>query len=105
MPNPVVSVVIHNAGLTPGKDIIEFILSSNLAQRSRGLAELGKRGSDIQVADMTIKYRTGLRIKQMVEVQDSLQGVSWKGKIVGISHRVDNGQISTRLDIERPTLA
>jgi hypothetical protein len=57
---------------------------------------------DIQPVELTIAYRSGLRLGQLVEIHDSLLGESFRGKITGIAHSVENNEVTTWLNIERP---
>jgi len=59
---------------------------------------------DIQPVELTIAYRSGLRLGQLAEVHDSLLGESFRGKITGIAHSVENNEVTTRLNIERPAI-
>ena len=102
MPNPIVTVVIHGAGTSKSDDIVEAILTDNIAQRERGITELGKRGTTAQIVNMQIKYRTGVALQQMIEVVDELQGQAWRGKIVGVEHRVKNASLTSFIEVEKP---
>jgi hypothetical protein len=95
-------VVARYTGDRQGEDIVDRLLSSVDAQLSRGRAELDANATLQQTVDLTIVYRQGLELGQLVEVHDALQGRSYRGKITGISHRIDGGQVVTVLNILKP---
>ena len=54
---------------------------------------------------LDVYLRSGIRLGEIVEVHDSLYGVSWRGKVSGVTHTIsaDTGGVpTTTLRIERP---
>ena len=94
-------VVIRGAGDRKGEDIISPLLWTIEAKLARGTAEMGAHAEPMQSVSLTIVYRPGLRLGQLVEVNDSIQGASWRGKITGISHKMSGEDVVTDLAILR----
>ncbi len=78
--------VQRGAGLSQGPDIIDPLMSTTLVLIERGRAEIDK-ASGLQKVYLTCVYRGGVRTGQLAEVADSLQGVTYRGKIVGVAYR------------------
>lgn len=85
-----------------GDDVVDALMASLPAALARGRAELDEHALLQQPVDLTVRFRTGVRMGQLIGVHDSLQGASWKGKITGISHRISGGQVYTSLNVMRP---
>jgi len=96
-------VVFRYAGDKKGQDIVEALLTSVAAKLERGRVELDKYAKPAQSVTMDIVYRAGIRLGQLVEVNDSTQGKSWRGKVVGIVHKIKKESHVTELTITRPT--
>lgn len=95
-------VVFRGVGDRKGQDIIDAILSSTTAKLERGRVEMDEHDKPAQTVSMEVVYRPGLRRGQLVEVNDSTQGGSWRGKIVEVTHRIGLASHSTLLRISRP---
>jgi hypothetical protein len=101
-------IVQRGDGDFRGPPITDVLISTDAVAISRGTAELDYYTSDPQTVSMRVKYRPGLRPGLLVEVHDALQGVSWTGKIVDVSHSYDSGSetsapaLLTTLEVERP---
>lgn len=93
------------AGDLRGPDIVDPLLTELNVALARGKTELDKQALLQQTVHQEVKFRAGVRLGQLVETHDALQGVSWKGKITGISHRIDSGKVTTTLDIVRPAIS
>lgn len=96
-------VVFRYLGDKRGEDITEALLSSDAAKVERGRVEMDLHAMPNQTVSMTIVYRAGVRLGQVVEVNDSTQGASWRGKITGIVHKVTQAKHITELTLSRPT--
>ena len=94
-------IVVRNAGDLQGEDIVDALLSTVPVQLARGQAELDAHSSTPQSVSLDVVFRTGLELGQLAEVHDAMQGTSYRGKITGISHRINNGAVTTLLDLER----
>ncbi len=96
-------VVFRYLGDKRGEDITEALLSTTPAKLERGRVEMDAHALPIQTVSMTIVYRAGIRLGQLVEVHDSTQGASWRGKITSIVHRITKAKHVTELTLARPT--
>lgn len=96
-------VVFRGVGDKKGQDIVEALLSSTSAKLERGRVELDEHALPNQSVTMQIVYRAGVRLGQLVEVHDSTQGKSWRGKITAIAHKITKTKHVTDLTISRPT--
>jgi hypothetical protein len=94
-------IVIRGQGDRPGDDITEPFLATVQAALARGRAELDARSDVARTVRLTTLYRSGVRLGQLAEVYDALQGMAWRGKITGITHHFSGSQLITDLDIER----
>ncbi len=88
-----------------GEDIVDPLLGDLAVALARGRTELDKSALPQQPVQLAVKFRAGLRLGQLAEAHDAMQGVSWRGKITGISHRISNGQVYTVLDTVRPEIS
>ncbi len=93
-------IAVRDAGDLQGEDIVDALLSTVTVQLERGRAELDAHSTIPQSVSLGVVFRTGLELGQLAEVHDAMQGKSYRGKITGISHRIDNGAVTTLLDIE-----
>lgn len=96
-------VVFRGVGDKKGQDIVEALLSSTSAKLERGRVELDEHAMPIQTVTMDVTYRPGVRLGQLVEVHDSTQGKSWRGKIAGITLKITQTSHILELSISRPT--
>ena len=93
------------AGDIRGDDIVDPLLSELSVALARGRSKLDESALPQQPVELTVRYRPGLRLGQLIEAHDRMQGVSWRGKIAGISHRISNGQVYTVLETIRPEVS
>jgi hypothetical protein len=91
-----------------GPDIVDPLISNELVARERGRKELDDN-SGLQEIQLQTVFRSqdpistkGVRLGQTVLVHDELQGGAWRGKISGIRHSNQGGQVITDLTIQRP---
>lgn len=96
-------IVFRGSGDKKGQDIVEALLSSTSAKVERGRVELDAHNLPIQNVTMDIVYRPNTRLGQVCEIHDSTQGKSWRGKIVGITHRITKTTHVTEVTFGRPT--
>lgn len=96
--------VQRGAGDYRGEDIVDPLLSALEPALDRGRAELDSTSVLQQPIQVTTKFRTGVRLGQLAEFHDSLQGVSWKGKITGIQHSIQGSTVTTVLEVIRPVV-
>ena len=91
---------MRGAGDSRGQDVSDPLLSTLPALRERGRVELDSN-DNIQPVELQTVFRPGVRLGQTVQVIDELQGVSWRGKVVGIRHITGGGILETALSIMR----
>lgn len=94
-------IVIRCAGTHPGEDVVDALITNTSVALERGRHEINEN-SGTRPTTLHTKYRSGVRLGQMVEVHDALQGRVWRGKIAGISHKARGASLFTDLDIVRP---
>lgn len=94
-------IVQRGFGDKQGPDISDPLLTDTIVAISRGTKEIDQATS-IYAETLRTTFRKGVALGQLVEVHDALQGVSWRGKIVSISHVRKGVTLWTDLDIERP---
>ena len=91
------------AGDKRGDDIVDPLIGSIPVAIVRGRNELDERASGMQQIEAETIYRTGLRPGQSSRFADMQTGEIWTGKITGIAHRAQGVEISTTLQVKRPT--
>ena len=99
-------IVVRNSADKEGDDIVDPLMATVLVALSRGRAELDERAHSPQTVSLGIVFMPSIRHGQLVEVHDAAQGVSWRGKIIGVTHNATGGtapSADTVLDIQRPT--
>ncbi|RKZ88580.1 MAG: hypothetical protein DRQ39_02230 [Gammaproteobacteria bacterium] len=96
-------IVIRSPGDIRGPDIIDPLLSNVTVAVNRGTTEI-QDNEPIDTISLSTNYRSNVRVGQIVEVIDALQGRVWRGKIIGISHSATEADLFTDLDIERPRI-
>ena len=97
-------VVQRDLGDKPGDDIISPLVTTTPVAIDRGRQVLDSQ--DFRVSDerLTVLFRTGVELGQLVEVHNQERNEKWRGKISSIRHTVQSGRILTVLDVERGTL-
>lgn len=93
-------IVVRGDGDKTGPDIEDPLISTTEVALARGRNEIDAN-SGLQSVVLVSKYRTGLRLGQVVAVMDALQGETWVGKLAGIAHRAEGPQLLSELTIER----
>lgn len=96
-------IVVRGAGDKRGEDIVDPLLCTVEVQLARGKTELDLHAAMPQTVNLTTVFRAGVEDGQLVEVHDAMQGMSYRSKIAGVSHRIDGGKVNTVLDLLRPT--
>lgn len=94
--------VVRYTGDQRGPDIIDALITENAVALERGRNELDATAILQQEVEQTVVFRPNLRLGQLVETVDALQGKVWRGKITGISHKILSGRVETDLRITRP---
>lgn len=96
-------VVRRGSGSHPGDEISDPLITTLQVALARGRNELDERASGLQDVKVSMPYRPGIRMGQVVEVKETLFGDTWYGKIAGITHSFGGDQQTTELSIKRPT--
>ncbi len=94
-------IVIRGAGDKQGPDIEDRLCCTVAVALSRGRNELDEN-CGLQSIAITSVLRPNLRTGMLVEIQDSLQGQVWKGKIASIRHTVTGTEATSEMQIQRP---
>ena len=81
--------------------ITEKLLTTREAAVERGRNELDEQGGHRSVYRLNMPLTKLVLPGSLVEVQDSSQGVNWRGKCVSVSLTVKRGSVSQGLGIER----
>lgn len=95
--------VIRGAGDKRGDDIVDPLIGSVPVAVVRGRNELDERAEGMQTVEVETVYRTGVRLGQAARFFDLQTGEIWTGKIAGITHSKSGVEISTTLQVKRPT--
>ena len=83
--------------------IVSNLLTELPAVLQRGRNELDTQAHGSQVVTMTIRFRAGLLLGQVIKVEETLFGKAWYAKITGIRHTVSNSKLTTELTLMKPT--
>lgn len=94
-------IVIRCSGLNAGEDIVDPMIVSVSVALERGRYEINEK-SGMRSTTLQTKYRNIVRLGDIAEVHDSLQGSIWRGKISAISHKSAGASLVTNLTISRP---
>jgi hypothetical protein len=92
--------VLRNAGDKPADEIIEPLATSAAALVARGAAEVDARES-IYATTLSVKFRKGLKLGQLVRYHDRQLNADVFAKIVGIQHAFKGPEVTTTLRVER----
>jgi hypothetical protein len=95
--------VYRDQGDCPGAPIDEPLLGDSLpAALARGQAELDASAHTwIQTTLELVAPHFALQLGALVAVSDPNQGAAWRGRIVGIAHRLSLGAAPTVIEVER----
>lgn len=93
-------IVQRGLGDKPGPDISDPLLSTVPAAIARGTYEIDSAIS-VYIVSQRSGFRVGVKLGELVEIHDALQGISWRGRIVGITHASRGATLWTDIDIER----
>jgi hypothetical protein len=96
-------IVRRGKGSHPGDDIIDPLITALPVALQRGRNEMDERASGLQDVELEIPFRPNLRNGQVVQVVDLLFGVTWYGKITGLTHRGELASMVTSMKLKRPT--
>jgi len=92
-------VVIRYAGDISGPSIADALLAPLHAKLERGRVEMDEHAQPSKDVNLEIVFRPGLRLGQVVEVHDALQGARYRGKITAITHNAGPVSLTTSLTL------
>ncbi len=93
--------VYRGQGLRPGTPIIEPLLSDDVLIQ-RGIAEMDANAEAFNRVDLSVVFRPGLRLGQIIEASEPSSTTPYRAKITGISITVSEALIETNLTLEQP---
>lgn len=93
--------VYRGDGLRDGPPIIEPLLSDD-ALIHRGRAEMDAHAHAMNRVDLSVVFRPGFRLGQLIEATDPTSAHAYRAKVTGIQIRVTQAAIDTRLNLEQP---
>lgn len=93
--------VYRDDGLREGLPIIEPLLSDD-ALIHRGRAEMDAHAHAMNRVELSVVFRPGFRLGQLVEATDPTSPNAYRAKVTGIQIRVTQAAIETRLNLEQP---
>lgn len=94
--------VYRGVGDRAGTPIIDPLLSDSVLQ-VRGRAEMNAHAHQLNQVDVDVVPRVGVRLGQLLSMQDVTSSVPVVAKIVGMSIRISRGNgIDMRLSVEQP---
>jgi hypothetical protein len=95
--------VYRGTGTRDGGEVSESLLGDSLpAALARGRAELDAYAQPRRTVTLDLIFAPALRLGDLVEVDDPVQGLAWRGKVTGIRHRDDGVSLISTLTVERP---
>lgn len=93
--------VYRGDGLRQGSPIVEPLLSDE-ALRQRGIAEMDANAHADNRVELSVVFRPGFRLGQLIEATDPSTAIPYRAKITGIAITVSEALIETRLNLEQP---
>lgn len=94
-------IVRRGAGDLCGDDITDPLISTQAVAVNRGRNELDRRATVKVPVNLRTIFRPGVLLGQLVEVNDSLQGITYRAKVVQIRHDIEQTKATTALTVER----
>lgn len=95
-------MVIRGDGDRQGEDIQDRLICHLDVALARGRNECDEN-SGLQRVVISSRLRTDIGNGLVAEVQDSLQGATWRGKVTSVRHAVSGHTITSDFTIARPT--
>lgn len=93
--------VIRGDGSRRGPDINEPLLTSLAAALNRGQVEIDSN-TPMRTVQLSANFHSpGVYPGQLLEVVDSFQGMSWRGKVTSVDNAIEGVVMSTKLTLER----
>lgn len=89
---------IRDLGDREGSHVVDRLMATIPVMVARGRDVLD-RNANTQDAFLSVIFRQGIEPGQLVEVHDSLFGVSWRGIVTQVEHRFGDTTSETRLGV------
>lgn len=106
----ITDVIVQREAAYPFKheDVYDPLIQGESCAVSRGRAVLDEEGVGNQVVSFDIPFTKELKLGQIVDVDDLALGHRWRGKIIGIAHKVQISSntslfLTTSLRVKKPT--
>lgn len=93
--------VYRGDGTRQGSPIVEPLLSDE-ALRQRGIAEMDANAHANNRVELSVVFRPGFRLGQLIAATDPSTATPYRAKITGIAITVSEALIETRLTLEQP---
>lgn len=68
----------------------------------RGRADMDANAHELNRVDLSIVFRAGVRLGQLIEANDPATGLPWRGKVVGMQISIRQSEIEQTLNVEVP---
>lgn len=94
-------IVRRNGGHNPGDDIVDPLIATVAIALVRGRNELDARAAGKSPVILGAVPRAGLLPGQVIEVNDALQGRTYRARIVSVSYRKVLARSRCVLSVER----
>lgn len=95
-------MVVRGDGDRRGEDIQNRLICQLDVALARGRNECDEN-SGLQKVVISSRLRSGILNGHVAEVQDSLQGAAWRGKVTSVRHYVEGHVVSSDFTIVRPS--
>ena len=95
--------VYRGSGERPGGEVRDPLIGDSLpVALARGRAELDANAHTMERVELESAYRPDSTLGELIEIDDPVQGVTWRGQVIGIAHRLDGAELITVLTVRRP---
>jgi len=93
-------IVVRDLGDRDGGEVFDPLLTTVAVALGKG-AQLINSYTPVNVVTLKTVFRSGVRKGQLCEVMDAMQGITWRGIIMGVNHVIEGPSTYTQLEIER----
>lgn len=94
-------IVRRHGGSNPGDDIVDPLMATDAVAMVRGRNELDASAQGFTPVTLRVLQRPGLQPGQVVEVNDSHQGASYRAKVKRVTYRKEGVRGRAVLEVER----
>ena len=101
------SSLLQVIGLMPMRtlmadSVLQQAERGEVAAQRGGIAEMDAQAQACNRIEMTVVFRPGLRLGQIVEASDPSSATPYRAKITGLQITVSEAAIETQLTLEQP---